>query len=153
MRYDDLIENESKKGITITEVPFKGQAKGYYCDSFIIINSNIDTETEKKCILAEELGHHYTSSGNILDTKVVNSVKQENIARKWASKKLIHVVDFIKAFEFGAKGRYEIAGYLEVTEEFLEQAIDYYKQRYGTYVEIDNYIIYFEPYFGVLKLL
>lgn len=151
MKYDELVKSEEKNGIDIIESSFKGQAKGYYCDSFIVINSKIETEAEKKCILAEELGHHYTSSGNILDKSII-SIKQEHTARRWASEKLLHIVDFIKAFELGLSGRHELAEYLDVTEEFLESAITYYKQKYGTHVRMDNYIIFFEPHFGVLKL-
>ena len=36
--------------------------------SFIAINKNLNT-TQKKCVLAEELGHFYTTTGNIIDLK------------------------------------------------------------------------------------
>ena len=47
----------------------------------------------------------------------------------------------------------ETAEYLEVTEEFLLEALQYYKGKYGRYVTIDNYAIYFEPTLGVLELV
>lgn len=152
MKYDELVKSEINKGIDIIEASFKGHAKGYYCDSFIVINNKIETDAEKKCVLAEELGHYYTTSGNILD-KSITSIKQEHIARRWASEKLIDMISFIDAFELGISGRQELAEFLDVTEEFLEESIMYYKQKYGTHLEVNNYIIYFEPYFGVLKLI
>ena len=45
-----------------------------------------------------------------------------------------------------------MAEYLDVTEEYLEEAIDCYKAKYGLYVSIDNYIIYFEP-FAVMHMI
>lgn len=152
MKYDELVKSETKKGINIVEASFKGHAKGYYCDSFIVINNKIDTDTEKKCILAEELGHHYTSSGNILEKSII-SIKQEHTARRWASEKLIDIGEIINGLELGITSRHELAEYLDVTEEFFEEAITYFKQKYGTHLEIDNYIMYFEPYFKVIKLV
>ena len=34
-------------------------------------------ETEKACVLAEELGHHYTTVGDIIDQKESENRKQE----------------------------------------------------------------------------
>lgn len=45
------------------------------------------------------------------------------------------------------------AEYLGVTEQFLYDALKCYKQKYGIYTKIDNYIIYFEPCLGVFQLV
>ena len=45
----------------------------------------------------------------------------------------------------------EIADYLDVTEEYLEDCIDCYRDKYGIYKEIDNYVIYFIPHLIVFK--
>lgn len=58
----------------------------------------------------------------------------------------------IRAYEARCRNRYEMAKYLDVTEEYLEEAIDCYKAKYGLYVSIDNYLIYFEP-FVVIKII
>lgn len=57
--------------------------KGIYIDGNIAINTSIRNRTEKTCVLAEELGHHYTSIGNILDMNDVRNRKQERQARLW----------------------------------------------------------------------
>lgn len=44
-----------------------------------------------------------------------------------------------------------MAEHLEVTEDFLESSIQHYKEKYGVLFEIDNYIVFFEPNFGVMK--
>lgn len=53
--------------------------------------------------------------------------------------------------EHGCQSRYDIAEYLNISEEFLQDAINYYKDKYGAYIAYDNYFIYFEP-LGVLKI-
>lgn len=45
-----------------------------------------------------------------------------------------------------------MAEYLEVTEEFLKDALKRYHQKYGVCTTVDNYIIYFEPALGVVKM-
>ena len=57
----------------------------------------------------------------------------------------------IKAYEAGCTNRYETAEYLEVTEEFLQECLDYFHEKYGSYTKQNNYLIYFEP-LGVLEL-
>lgn len=130
---------------------FKGKCKGLYGDNVIALDKNIETLKEKRCILAEELGHHYTSSGNILDNSNISNLKQEKRARNWGYEKLVGIIDIINAFNAGTKNRYEMAEHLEVTEDFLESSIQHYKEKYGVLFEIDNYIVFFEPNFGVMK--
>lgn len=47
----------------------------------------------------------------------------------------------------------ETAEYFDVPEEFLNDAISYYKNKYGISVTVDNYVIYFEPSLGVFELV
>ncbi len=68
----------------------------------IAIKQDLPTQKEKACVLAEELGHFYTSTGNIL--------------------------------------------------EFLKEALDCYRSKYGVAVKFNNYIIGFEPTLYVLEL-
>lgn len=42
----------------------------------IAIRKNIETQKEKSCVLAEELGHYYTSSGDILDQSKVETANR-----------------------------------------------------------------------------
>ncbi len=127
--------------------------KGLYCDNIIALNCSIQTKKEKACILAEELGHYYTSYGDILDQSAVNNRKQEYRARLWAYNKLIGLTGIIRAYEYGCHNLYSMADHLDVTEEFLHDAIKYYRGKYGEYTTLDNYIIYFEPHLGVFKLI
>ncbi|MEG1256852.1 hypothetical protein [Clostridium sp.] len=151
MTYDELLIEYD--GIAkIEEIPLLYNLKGLYYKGKIIIDSNIDTNTEKCCILSEELGHHFTTSGNIIDIRELNSVKQEIIARNWAYEKLCPLSSIVQAYKEGVAGRYELAEYLDVTEEFLFEVVEHYKAKYGTCYEVDKYLVYFEPCLAVLKM-
>jgi Zn-dependent peptidase ImmA (M78 family) len=82
------------------------------------------TQIDKKCTLAEELGHHHTSSGNILNLKFPNSTKQERLAREWGAKQLIDHDDFITALNT-YDNIYQIAKELDVTYDILIIYIDF----------------------------
>lgn len=117
----------------------------------IAIRQDIPTETEKSCVLAEELGHHHTSVGNILNMEDLSNRKQERQARLWGYNKLIGLTGIVNAFESGCQSAYEAAEFLEVTVEYLQECIDCYRDKYGICTEIDNYIIYFIPNMAVME--
>lgn len=145
MDYENLLNEITDKNIQIMEFEFQGQAKGYYHNNCIALNTKIDTVVEKKCIMAEELGHHETSFGNITDQSNIKNKKQEILANKWACRKLVDLIDIIMAYKKGCRNCYEIAEYLEVTEDFFEKSILFLKQKYGLFHKVENYLIYFEP--------
>ena len=127
--------------------------KGLYSDGNIALSKDLETTTEKACVLAEELGHHHTTVGNILDMKSTYNRKQERQARLWAYNKQIALHGLINAFEAGCCNRYEIAEYLEVTEEFLQDCLDCYRDKYGIGKKVDNYYIMFIPNLMVGKIM
>lgn len=125
--------------------------KGIYIDGNVAINTSVKTSKEKSCVLAEELGHHYTTIGNIIDLSDAQNRKQERQARIWAYNKLIGLTGLIRAYEHGCNNSYEIADFLEVTEECLEEAVNCYREKYGTYKTVDNYVVYFVPQLTIGK--
>jgi len=139
-------------GLHIDYVPFKSEnIKGLYCDGSIAISNRVETCVEKACILAEELGHHHTSSGIILNMESIANQKQENFARLWAYNKMVTIEKIISAKEAGCRNRYEIAEHINVTEPFLQEAIDCYRSKYGLGFQVGEYIIIFEP-FNICKM-
>lgn len=126
--------------------------KGLYCDGVIAIREDM-TIPEKTCTLAEELGHYYTTVGDILDQSKPENRKQERQARLWAYNKQIGLIGLVRAFEHGCQNRFEIAEYLEVTEEFLEECIECYRNKYGICKRLDNYVVYFIPQLSMMKLV
>ena len=150
MTYEQLLAHSDEAGLVVREKPLKyndGRIKG----NRIAIRQNIETQKEKACVLAEELGHHYTSSGNILDQTKVENVKQEQRARMWAYNKRIGLSGLLEAFKHHCSNRYEIAEYLGVSEDTLAEALEYYRQIYGTGTMIENYFIQFEPHLQVYE--
>ena len=139
-------------GIDVVEYSFRNKTiKGLYCDGTAAISNNIDTNAEKACILAEEMGHHYTSAGNIINQADEQNRKQEFRARMWAYNDLIQLNQFVDAYKYGCRNSYEVAEYLEVTEEFLNDALNAYTDKYGICTDVDNYTIYFIPNLTVFK--
>lgn len=145
MPIEYLIREASKHDVEVYERAMVPTIKGLYADNVIWINRNISTETEKYCILAEELGHYHTSHGDILDQSTFNNRKQEQRARNWAYEHLITLNKIVQAFEEGLSGRFELAEHLQVTEEFLQAAIDRYRDKYGSYVNWNQHMISFDP--------
>ena len=77
--------------------------KGIYIDGNVAINTSISNSTEKTCVLAEELGHHHTSVGDIIDMTDIQNRKQERQARLWGYNKLIGLTGIINAFRAGCR--------------------------------------------------
>ena len=153
-RYEELLNTASEEDITILEhYPFSSdRIKGLYCDGNVALSANLNTDAERICVLAEELGHHYTSSGNIIDLNDVSNRKQELQARSWAYRNLITLQQLIDAYKYGCRSLHDISEYLDVTPAFLQEAIEHYRSKCGTYVTIGNYTICFEPHLAIMKM-
>lgn len=150
--YERLLLRADNAGLTVKEKPLQG-ADGLIYGKRVAIRKDIPTATEKACVLAEELGHHYTSCGNIMDMDDINNRQQEHDARLWGYNNLIGLQGIIRAFEHGCRNRYEMAEFLEVTEEYLEEALKCYRSKYGIYKVVDNYAITFIPNLAVTRIL
>lgn len=151
MNYEQLLTAADQEGLLVKEQPLT-EHDSLIRGRRVAIRQKIDTQKEKSCVLAEELGHYYTSSGDILDQSKVKNRKQEYRARLYGYNLKIGLTGLIRAYESGCKNLYEMAEYLDATEEYLKEAIDCYKSKYGLCTSIDNYIIYFEP-LAVIKLI
>jgi len=127
-----------------SDIDPEGNLDGLCVGNKIFIRKEL-SDREKVGVLAEELGHYYTTTGNILDQSTVENRQQERRARIWGYERLIGIIDLVDAYKDGVRNRYELSEYLGVNEEFIEDALNYYKEKYGLYYNIDNYIVYFEP--------
>lgn len=77
MTYEELLKVVDEEKIELFENNYIGKLDGLYLDNTITIKTNLKTDAEKKSVLAEELGHYYTSYGNILDQTKLENIKQE----------------------------------------------------------------------------
>lgn len=151
MTYEELLNEADIAGLIVKEKSLQS-SDGRIFGNRIAVRKNIPTLKEKSCVLAEELGHYYTTVGNIIDMQDIRNVKQERKARVWAYDELIGLTGLIRAFERCCQSRYEVADFLGVTEEFLSDALNYYKVKYGESAVVDHYIIRFIPSLMVAKM-
>lgn len=152
MTYEQLLDVADLDGLAVKEHPLinhNGLIKG----KRIAIRKNISTQAEKSCVLAEELGHHYTTSGNILDQSSAVNRKQEQRARFWAYNRQIGLIGIIEAWKHGCRTCYEMAKFLGVTEAFLSDALQAYRNKYGVCKALDHYLIYFYPNLTIVEFV
>lgn len=149
--YEDLLIEADGHNLITREKPLRAN-KGRIMGNRIAIKNDL-TEKEKKCIMAEELGHYYTGIGDILNQSYVSNRKQESHGRIMAYNRLIGLMGIIDSYNNHCQSLSETAEYFDVPEDFLIDALSYYKSKYGISVTIDNYVIYFEPSLGVLELV
>lgn len=150
MGYEELLIEAEEAGLIVKEKPLPlsdGRIKGRK----IAIRRDIPTIAKKADVLAEELGHYYTTVGCIIEQDTVNARKQERTARLWGYNRRIGLIGIISAYKAHCSNSYEIAEYLDVSEESLLEALKYYRQIYGCGKMIDNYFIQFEPFLSVYE--
>lgn len=145
--YEELVDYAGSLGMEVVEKSFKSSAKGLCKGNKIGISKEIETTTEKRCILAEEMAHSFFTVGDILDTRNHTAMKQELIARRAAYEHLIPIPDLIDACLCCSQNLYDVPEYLGVTSEFLKDALNHYYRKHGAYLRHGKYIISFSPLF------
>ena len=152
MSYEELLIEADNAGLTVKEKPLPlsdGRIKGQR----IAIRKNIPTQRQKADVLAEELGHYYTTVGRIVEQRSVSDRKQEYAARLWAYDRRIGLSGIIHGYRNHCHNLHDLAECLEVSEEFLKEALECYREKYGCYTELDGYVIMFEPHLAVVEKL
>ena len=88
-----------------------------------------------RCILAEELGHHFTSSGNLLAFACTQNclyIKQEMQAAWWAVQHMVPLNKLIaKIVDSDFFTIHDLAQCFNVTEKFMKTALRLYFQEKG----------------------
>lgn len=146
MSYVDFKEDlESLLGLSIKDKPLQA-SDGRISGRKIAIREDIDSDTEKKCVLLEELGHYFTTVGDITRLQSLDAAKQERRARRWAYSLWIPIERLYEAQEAGCGELWEAAAWLGVSERFLAEALEYYEQAYGSPAIIGKYTVTFRPF-------
>lgn len=154
MTYENLLQEAADANVYVIEdAPFQSRADGLIRNDVIGINRTVRQSTQRACVLAEELGHYHTTVGDIIDQSSDSNRKQELRARLWSYNKLIGLHGIISCYKTGCQTAYDMAEHLGVTEEFLHEALQCYRSKYGIYTRFDNYVVYFEPTLSVLELI
>ena len=143
------IENDIfNNGIELINYDFKSNNIKAMCSNNIIAISPRVTDTrEKICILTEELAHIKINVGDIS-----NNQKEELKARGIAYNSLIGLKGIINSYLYGCTNIYEMADFLEVTENFLKEALQWYKSKYGISIVYEDYEIKFIPNLSINKI-
>lgn len=127
--YEKDLDFVANHGIEVLECYLK-KAKGLSTRKWITVHTGLSTN-EKRCVLAEEYCHALYNCGDITDLNDTLKRKQELFARRKSFEKLVPMGKIKESYFNGNTHLCEMAEDLEVTEEFLKQAIEYYKIKYG----------------------
>lgn len=154
--YEELLDEAYKNGLVVfenyafTESP---ELKGLIVGNKIALSNTLTTEKERKCILAEEIAHSLLNTGNITDLNQSNNRRQEYKAHKKAITTILPLSDIINAVRsLGESANIcTIANELDITEEFLREAIQIYSSIYPEFWEYGDLIITFYPTFRIMK--
>ncbi|WP_269477796.1 ImmA/IrrE family metallo-endopeptidase [Hominibacterium faecale] len=130
MKYEALLDEAYQQGLAVKEKPLQGH-DGRIKGNKVAIRKSIGTSRRKACVLAEELGHYYTTVGDILDQNDPRNRKQERTARGWAYNRIVPFDHIRQAYTAGYKEPWEMADYLDVDEQFLRESMKYYEEKYG----------------------
>lgn len=76
LSYEDLLDEAFDSGFTVKEKDLQG-SDGRIAGNRIAIRKSLDTSKQKMCVLAEELGHSATGTGDILDQSDLLAQKDE----------------------------------------------------------------------------
>lgn len=117
---------------------------GFYINGKIYINSNLP-ETRKAEVLYEELAHHKLTYGNILDQSKWINRKFENYAKRHGYEAALPLRIIVEAHHYGVSNLYELAEYVQLSEEHVLEILEHYKNKFGIGTHYGGYSITFEP--------
>lgn len=131
MELNKLYDIAKRENISIEDFKMKNKAiieqidKEYY----IGLNySKIESITEEKELLAEELGHYYCNAFYNSSSSPSSIAQKEYRANKWKCTVLVSVNDLKEALKKGLRNIYEVADYLSLSEDTVAFAYNYYKE-------------------------
>ena len=150
MNYEELLIEADSNNLITKEKPLL-LTQEELKEIRIAIKQTYLHRKKKPVSLLRNLDTSYTSTGNILDMSDTSNRKQELRARLWAYNKQIGLRGLIDCYKANCKSIHEMAEYLDVTEEFLLEAIECYRSKYGVYAKLDNYFIGFIPTLYIIE--
>ena len=157
--YEKQLQEAADKQIKVIERwdmgndPDHPPLKGLYVDGCAALSDDLDTTAERTVILAEEIAHHDLTVGDILTAHDALSRKQELKARTLSYDRLVGLQGLVRAYSEGCRNRYEVAECLGVTEEFLAEAVERYREIYGPATSWQEYVIIFDPGLAIMKVI
>ena len=124
--YDELLEIAYQKGLTVFEnVPLKYDQRGLIVIDTIMLNDRLKTEIEKRAVLAEEITHYDTNTGNILNNRYEELRAHRALIK--ANISLKELIDAIIDCNYSASF-YNVAQYLELPEWLFKEVFEFYSK-------------------------
>lgn len=142
MGYEQLLKNQDVEIYETNHLP--SFQSGLYYDGTIYIKNKMNS-VKKHETLAEELGHHELTYGDITDQKVLMNRKYELKARRYGYELLITLDGIISAYNDGVRNIFEMGEYFVVSEECIKNVLDHYKMKHGLSTYHNGYVIKFSP--------
>ena len=153
-KYEQALQDAADKGLDVWEdTVLNSDAGGLLIGHTIALSRRLRSYKKKACVLAEEIAHHDLNVGDILDQSDAGASQQEHRARMRAFDRLVGLSGIVSCFKAGDRSLWEMAERLEVTEEFLQGALEAYRLRYGDGIMVDNCWIRFEPYLDIVEMV
>lgn len=141
--YEELLTKNEHIKIKDTHSLPNGYS-AFYKDGVILIDKNL-SERRKAEVLYEELAHHKLTYGNILDQSKFNNRKFENYARRYGYEAALPLRIIVEAHNYGVSNLYELAEYVQLSEEYIAEILKHYKNKYGIGTHYGEYLITFDP--------
>lgn len=128
----DLYAIAAENGVVIERWPLTPPLDAvYFKDAgmppIVVMATHLREEgAEYRTILAHELGHHFTSAGETVSSRLfsygdlINVDRVEHRANKWAAEHLIPWDELRDALVAGLREKWELAEHFGVTEEMVE---------------------------------
>lgn len=117
--YEELLIEHDYIEVKETDV-MPSDLHGLWLNDLILINSNL-SETRKAEVLFEELAHHKLTYGNILDQSRWINRKFENYARRHGYEAALPIRIIVEAHHYGVSNLYELAQYVQLSEEYIKR--------------------------------
>lgn len=117
---------------------------GLWLGDLILIKRNL-SEIRKAEVLYEELAHHKLTYGNILDQSKYINRKFENYARRHGYEAALPLRIIVEAHNYSVSNLYELAEYVQLSEEYIAEILKHYKNKYGIGTHYGEYLITFDP--------
>ena len=141
-RYEELLM-QCEIEVTETQRVPRG-FDGWYQENEIFIRTSL-SETRKAEVLYEELAHHKLTYGNILDQSKWINRKFENYAKRHGYEAALPLRIIVEAHNYGVSNLYELAQYVQLSENHVLEILEHYKQKHGIGTHYSDYSITFDP--------
>lgn len=137
-----LLALAAQEGIIVEEFSLVKPLLGIYmCRTetppVIGLSKSIHTSRERRCIMAEELGHHFTTVERCIPKEFscystrMNISRAEYRALRWAADFLIPENNLLDIISQGLYEPWELAEYYNVTEQFANFRLRLFGARFG----------------------